>query len=95
MSLRSPASLAGPGLMSRVTRTVTQASAATDGSDRVLTSAQAAQLLQVSVDTLLQLDVPYFTVGAGRVRPRRRYLASALIEWAKRRQATAWRRGRP
>jgi hypothetical protein len=83
--------------MRAVTRRVTPALDAQSGkdADRVLTSAQAAQLLQVGVDTLLDLDVPYFTVGAGRVRPRRRYLMSAVFEWARRRQAPVCRGGAP
>ena len=80
--------------MPRVTPRVTPALAAKDGNDRVLTSAQAAELLQVSVDTLLGLDVPWFAIGGGHVRPRRRYLGSALIEWARRRQAPSATRRR-
>ena len=55
----------------------------------VLTSLQAAQLLQVSVDTLLDMPVPYIRIGGGRLRPRRRYLRATLLEWLKRREAPA------
>jgi hypothetical protein len=70
--------------MRRVTRTVTPPPSV---ADRFLTTAEAAKLLQVSPDTLLALDVPWVPIGAGRKRPRRRYLASTLLEWARRRQA--------
>ncbi len=55
----------------------------------VLTTAQAAELLQVSVDTLLGMPVPFVAVGGGRKRPRRRYLRETVLEWCRRRQAPA------
>ena len=70
----------------RVTPTVTPVSPA---ADRVLTTAEAARLLKVSADTLLGLDVPWVPIGAGRKRPRRRYLESTLLEWCRRRQAAS------
>ena len=72
--------------MGRVTPTVTQP---TPAMDSFLTTKQAARLLKVSVDTLLELDIPWVPIGAGRKRPRRRYLQSSVFEWAKRRQAAA------
>jgi hypothetical protein len=92
------AAVAGQQVMRRVTPRVTPAldgRGNTEVADHVLTSAEAAALLRVSVDTLLTSDVPWFTVGRGRKRPRRLYLQSALIEWARRRQATGWRARRP
>jgi hypothetical protein len=81
--------------MRRVTRTVTPP---TPLADRFLTTAEAAKVLQVSVDTLLELDVPWIPIGTGRRKPRRRYLASALFEWGRRRQAPSadvWKARRP
>jgi len=72
--------------MTRVARTVAPAVPAADS---FLTTEQAAKLLKVSVDTLLELDIPWVPIGAGRKRPRRRYLQSSVFEWAKRRQAAA------
>ena len=79
----------------RVTPKGARAKRAASGQDatapEILTSEQAAKLLQVSCDTLLALKdgPPWFAVGGGRRRPRRRYLRSSLIEWARRRQAAA------
>ena len=75
----------------RVTQPVTPAplAVAMAGGGEVLTTAQAAELLQVSVDTLLDMPVPFVPVGGGRRRPRRRYLRSTLLEWLKRREAPA------
>jgi len=70
--------------MRRVTRTVPQAP---PGVDRILTTEQAAKLLQVSPDTLLALDVPWVPVGTGKEKRHRRYLASTVFEWCRRRQA--------
>lgn len=55
----------------------------------VLTSKQAAELLQVSVEVLHGMDVPYLTVGHGRKRPRRRYLRETLLKWAKKAESVA------
>jgi hypothetical protein len=73
----------------RVTRPVTLApmAASMAGDGEVLTTAQAARLLQVSPDTLLAMPVPFVRIGGGRKRPRRRYLRSTLLEWLKRREA--------
>ena len=49
----------------------------------LLTSKEAAELLQVCVETLLAMPIPYVTIGSGRKRPRRRYLRETLVEWAK------------
>ena len=61
--------------MARVTPRVTPALDAKAGkdaaADHVLTTAEAAAVLHVSVDTLLTSDVPWFTVGHGRRRPPR------------------------
>lgn len=67
--------------MRRVTRVVTPAVPFD-----VLTTSQAAALLQVSTDTLLEMPVPFVRVGAGRKRPHRRYLRTTLLEWMRRRQ---------
>jgi len=69
----------------RVTRSVTPTVAAPD----VLTSGEAARLLRVSVDTLLELDIPWVRIGAGRKRPHRRYLRQTVLEWCRRRQAAS------
>lgn len=52
----------------------------------VLTSEQAAALLQVDVDTLRALPIPYLTIGHGQKRPRRRYLRETVMQWAKQRE---------
>ena len=70
----------------RVTPTVTPVSPA---ADRVLTTAEAARVLKISVDTLTALDVPWIAIGSGKRRPRRRYLESSIIEWCRRRQAAS------
>lgn len=49
----------------------------------VLTPQEAAKLLRVSPATLLRLPVPYFAVGEGRKRPRRRYVRESVLAWAK------------
>ena len=49
----------------------------------VLTPAQAAELLQVAIATLLRSPVPYCTIGTGHKRPRRRYLRATVLEWLK------------
>jgi hypothetical protein len=49
----------------------------------VLTSEQAAELLQVNVETLRGLPIPYLTIGHGQKRPRRRYLRETVLAWAK------------
>lgn len=71
----------------RVTRTKRRA-AVPIGLD-VLTTEQAATLLQVSEDTMLDLDVPWFAAGEGKKRPRRRYLRASVLEWCRRREAAA------
>ena len=76
-----------PGVMRRVTRTVT--SAPVTDTAMLLTSAEAARLLRVSVDTLLKLDIPWVPIGAGRKRPHRRYRPEALNEWCRRREAAS------
>ncbi len=53
----------------------------------LLDSKQAAELLQVSIETLHAMDVPYLTIGHGQKRPRRRYLRETLETWAKKREA--------
>lgn len=60
-----------------------------DSAADVLTSSGAAKLLQVSTETLLSLDVPWFAAGGGRKRPRRRYLRASVLEWCRRREAAA------
>ena len=55
----------------------------------LLTSQQAADLLQVSVETLHAMPVPYLTIGSGRKRPRRRYLRETLARWAKQQEGAA------
>lgn len=77
--------------MARVTPPVTRAPVAGSmaSGGEVLTTAQAAELLQVSTDTLLDMPVPFVPVGGGRKRPRRRYLRATVLEWLKRREAPA------
>jgi len=55
----------------------------------ILTTEQAAELLQVNVETLRGLPIPYLTVGHGQKRPRRRYLRDTVLAWAKRREGVA------
>lgn len=52
----------------------------------VLTPREAARLLRVTPATLLRSPAPYFTLGAGRKRPRRLYLRESLLVWAKLRE---------
>lgn len=49
----------------------------------LLTSREAAALLRVSVETLHAMPIPYVAIGAGRKRPRRRYLRETLVRWAQ------------
>ncbi len=58
----------------------------------VLTTAEAAAVLRVSVDTLLASrdGPPWFTLGRrDSKRPHRLYLRESVLEWARRRQAAA------
>ncbi len=55
----------------------------------VLTSREAAALLHVAVETLLDMPIPYLTIGHGRKRPRRRYLRETIVAWAKRQESAA------
>jgi len=43
----------------------------------------AAALLSISVKTLYASPAPYFTIGQGKRRPRRRYFRADLLAWAK------------
>ena len=92
------AALGRPSRMGRVTRRVThrpprrapfQDLGTVVAEPILLTSAQAANLLQVSVDTLLTLDIRFVPLGNGKKRPHRGYLRDTLIEWCKRREAPA------
>ena len=55
----------------------------------LLTSREAAALLRMSVETLHASPIPYLTIGAGRKRPRRRYLRETLLTWAKQQEGAA------
>ncbi|HKV44389.1 MAG TPA: hypothetical protein VJT32_06900 [bacterium] len=56
--------------------------------DPVLTTQEAAAMLKISTRSLLDSDAPWFPAGAGAMRPHRRYLRSALLDWARARQVT-------
>lgn len=76
--------------MRRVTRAVTPTVTPREpATDRVLTTAEAAKLLRISPDTLLDLDVPWIPIGTGKKKPHRRYLQSSVFEWCRRRQAAS------
>ena len=54
--------------------------------DPVLTTREAAAMLKISPRSLLDSDAPWFPAGGGELRPHRRYLRSALLDWARARQ---------
>ncbi len=52
----------------------------------MLTTREAAAMLKISPRSLLDSDAPWFPAGGGELRPHRRYLRSALLDWARARQ---------
>jgi len=53
----------------------------------LLTSAEAAKTMAVTVETLHKMPIPYVEVGNGLKRPRRRYRRETLERWAKTKEA--------
>jgi len=48
------------------------------GEHGLLTPREAADLLQVSVETIGAMPIPYLTIGLEQKRPRRRYVRPAF-----------------
>lgn len=60
--------------------TVAEASRSVPPREAVLTAEQVAEWLQLSVDDVRALNLPAFTVGRGKKRPRWRYVAGQVLD---------------